>query len=176
MFNHKQTDICVIGAGPVGLVAAHALADRKADFVQLDTSPGPHIHSYAQQPSPLTTKNESRNGTTCSASITCYVATAPTPGSCSIRINLPLICQPAETPESQSFSNSIWRVWRFSFPDYFYTQSARRSLRRFDPVPAWRDRRLVHAGVVHPKWLRLRRGGSRHNQSARRVGRRPSSR
>lgn len=47
MFNHKQTDICVIGAGPVGLVAAHALADRKADFVQLDTSPGPHTHSYA---------------------------------------------------------------------------------------------------------------------------------
>ena len=47
MFNKKQTDICVIGAGPVGLVAAHALADRKADFVQLDTSPGPHIHSYA---------------------------------------------------------------------------------------------------------------------------------
>ena len=47
MFNKKQTDICVIGAGPVGLVAAHALADRKANFVQVDTSAGPHIHSYA---------------------------------------------------------------------------------------------------------------------------------
>lgn len=47
MFNKKQIDLCVIGAGPVGLVAAHALADRKANFVQLDTAAGPHIHSYA---------------------------------------------------------------------------------------------------------------------------------
>lgn len=47
MFNHKHTDICVIGAGPVGLVAAHALADAKVDFVQFDTAAGPHTHSYA---------------------------------------------------------------------------------------------------------------------------------
>lgn len=47
MFNKKHSDICVIGAGPVGLVAAHALADSKMDFVQFDAADGPHSHSYA---------------------------------------------------------------------------------------------------------------------------------
>lgn len=47
MFNKKHTDICVIGAGPVGLVAAHALADRNVDFVQFDKAGGCNNHSYA---------------------------------------------------------------------------------------------------------------------------------
>ena len=36
MFNHKKTDIVVLGAGPVGLIAAHALASRNIDYVLLD--------------------------------------------------------------------------------------------------------------------------------------------
>ncbi len=47
MFNKKQTDVCVIGAGPVGLVAAHALTDRQVDYLQIDSAVGPHTHSYA---------------------------------------------------------------------------------------------------------------------------------
>lgn len=47
MFNKKHTDVCVVGAGPVGLVAAHALADRKVDFIQFDSAAGCHTHSYA---------------------------------------------------------------------------------------------------------------------------------
>lgn len=53
MFNHKHTDICVVGAGPVGLLAAHALADLKVDFVQFDAAAGPHTHSYALALLPL---------------------------------------------------------------------------------------------------------------------------
>jgi 2-polyprenyl-6-methoxyphenol hydroxylase-like FAD-dependent oxidoreductase len=47
MFNKKHTDVCVLGAGPVGLVAAHALADREVDFMQFDAAAGSHAHSYA---------------------------------------------------------------------------------------------------------------------------------
>jgi 2-polyprenyl-6-methoxyphenol hydroxylase-like FAD-dependent oxidoreductase len=47
MFNKKHTDVCVIGAGPVGLVAAHALADSNVDFMQFDKVVGCHTHSYA---------------------------------------------------------------------------------------------------------------------------------
>jgi len=47
MFNHKKTDIAVLGAGPVGLIAAHALADRNIDYVLLDRGQRTNIHSYA---------------------------------------------------------------------------------------------------------------------------------
>lgn len=47
MFNKKHTDVCVIGAGPVGLVAAHALADSRIEFAQFDAAAGQHAHSYA---------------------------------------------------------------------------------------------------------------------------------
>ena len=47
MFNHKKTDIVVLGAGPVGLTAAHALADRKMDYVLLDREQHTNTHSYA---------------------------------------------------------------------------------------------------------------------------------
>ncbi|PXA04463.1 hypothetical protein DDZ13_08010 [Coraliomargarita sinensis] len=47
MFNKKHTDVCVIGAGPVGLVAAHALADQNIEFAQFDSADGCHTHSYA---------------------------------------------------------------------------------------------------------------------------------
>jgi NADPH-dependent dioxygenase len=47
MFNHKKTDIVVLGAGPVGLVAAHALANHKMDYVLLDREQRTNTHSYA---------------------------------------------------------------------------------------------------------------------------------
>jgi len=47
MFSKKHTDVCVIGAGPVGLVAAHALADSNVEFTQFDSAAGGHTHSYA---------------------------------------------------------------------------------------------------------------------------------
>ena len=47
MFNKKKADIVVLGAGPVGLTAAHALADRSMDFVLLDREQRPNMHSYA---------------------------------------------------------------------------------------------------------------------------------
>ena len=47
MFNHKQTDIVVLGAGPVGLTAAHALANKKMDYVLLDREQRTNTHSYA---------------------------------------------------------------------------------------------------------------------------------
>lgn len=47
MFNKKHTDVCVIGAGPVGLVAAHTLADSNVEFIQFDTAASCHTHSYA---------------------------------------------------------------------------------------------------------------------------------
>lgn len=47
MFNKKKTDIVVLGAGPVGLMAAHVLADRKMDFVLLDRGRRSNTHSYA---------------------------------------------------------------------------------------------------------------------------------
>ena len=47
MFNHKKTDIAVLGAGPVGLIAAHALADRNIDYVLFDREQRTNIHSYA---------------------------------------------------------------------------------------------------------------------------------
>ncbi|MDG1242611.1 MAG: NAD(P)/FAD-dependent oxidoreductase [Opitutae bacterium] len=47
MFNHKKTDIVVLGAGPVGLIAAHALASRNIDYVLLDRQQRTNIHSYA---------------------------------------------------------------------------------------------------------------------------------
>lgn len=47
MFNKKQTDIMVLGAGPVGLTAAHALADRDMNFVLIDREQRSNPHSYA---------------------------------------------------------------------------------------------------------------------------------
>ncbi|MDP4878532.1 MAG: FAD-dependent monooxygenase, partial [Opitutales bacterium] len=47
MFNHKSVDIAVLGAGPVGLTAAHTLADEGMDFVLLDREKRANIHSYA---------------------------------------------------------------------------------------------------------------------------------
>jgi NADPH-dependent dioxygenase len=47
MFNKKSVDIAVLGAGPVGLTAAHVLADRGMDFVLLEREPRCHSHSYA---------------------------------------------------------------------------------------------------------------------------------
>ncbi len=47
MFNHKKTNIVVLGAGPVGLIAAHALADRNMDYVLLDREQRTNTHSYA---------------------------------------------------------------------------------------------------------------------------------
>lgn len=47
MFNKKTVDIAVLGAGPVGLTAAHILADRGMDFVLLEREKRSHHHSYA---------------------------------------------------------------------------------------------------------------------------------
>ena len=47
MFNKKSVDIAVLGAGPVGLTAAHVLADRGMDFILLERAPHCHTHSYA---------------------------------------------------------------------------------------------------------------------------------
>lgn len=47
MFNHKHTDIVVLGAGPVGLTAAHALAKKQMDYVLLDREQRTNTHSYA---------------------------------------------------------------------------------------------------------------------------------
>jgi 2-polyprenyl-6-methoxyphenol hydroxylase-like FAD-dependent oxidoreductase len=47
MFNKKKSDIVVLGAGPVGLTAAHALHRRGADYVLLDRGRRTHTHSYA---------------------------------------------------------------------------------------------------------------------------------
>ena len=47
MFNHKKTDIVVLGAGPVGLTAAHALATHNIDYVLLDREKRTNTHSYA---------------------------------------------------------------------------------------------------------------------------------
>ena len=47
MFNHKRTDIVVLGAGPVGLTAAHALANQDMDYVLLDREQRTNTHSYA---------------------------------------------------------------------------------------------------------------------------------
>ena len=47
MFNKKRTDILVLGAGPVGLTAAHALTERGMDFVLLDREQRSNTHSYA---------------------------------------------------------------------------------------------------------------------------------
>lgn len=47
MFNKKQSDIIILGAGPVGLIAAHALSDRNIKYDLLDQAPRPHTHSYA---------------------------------------------------------------------------------------------------------------------------------
>ncbi len=47
MFNHKKSDIAVLGAGPVGLTAAHALTDRQMEYVLLDYAERTHTHSYA---------------------------------------------------------------------------------------------------------------------------------
>jgi NADPH-dependent dioxygenase len=47
MFNKKSVDIAVLGAGPVGLTAAHVLADRGMDFALLEREPRCHAHSYA---------------------------------------------------------------------------------------------------------------------------------
>jgi len=43
----KSVDLAILGAGPVGLTAAHVMADRGADFVLLDREFGCHSHSYA---------------------------------------------------------------------------------------------------------------------------------
>ncbi|MDQ8208374.1 FAD-dependent monooxygenase [Coraliomargarita sp. SDUM461003] len=47
MFNKKSVDIAVLGAGPVGLTAAHILADQGMDFTLLERAAGTHTHSYA---------------------------------------------------------------------------------------------------------------------------------
>lgn len=47
MFNKKTIDIAVLGAGPAGLTAAHALADKGVDFVLLDREQHTNTHSYA---------------------------------------------------------------------------------------------------------------------------------
>jgi 2-polyprenyl-6-methoxyphenol hydroxylase-like FAD-dependent oxidoreductase len=47
MFHHKQTDIIILGAGPVGLTAAHALANHRIDYVLLDREQRTNTHSYA---------------------------------------------------------------------------------------------------------------------------------
>ncbi|MGZ0706724.1 FAD-dependent oxidoreductase [Coraliomargarita sp. W4R53] len=47
MFNKKSVDIAVLGAGPVGLTAAHILADKGMDFVLLERAARTHNHSYA---------------------------------------------------------------------------------------------------------------------------------
>ncbi len=47
MFNHKKTDIVVLGAGAVGLTAAHALANRQMDYVLLDKEQPKNFYSYA---------------------------------------------------------------------------------------------------------------------------------
>ncbi len=47
MFNRKSVDIAILGAGPVGLTAAHLLHDRNVDFVIMDREPQSHTHSYA---------------------------------------------------------------------------------------------------------------------------------
>jgi NADPH-dependent dioxygenase len=43
----KSVDLAIFGAGPVGLTAAHILADRGMDFLLFDREPGCHSHSYA---------------------------------------------------------------------------------------------------------------------------------
>lgn len=47
MFNKKHSDVVVLGAGPVGLTAAHVLADCGVDFVLLDREKRTSTHSYA---------------------------------------------------------------------------------------------------------------------------------
>jgi 2-polyprenyl-6-methoxyphenol hydroxylase-like FAD-dependent oxidoreductase len=47
MFNHKKTDIVVLGAGPVGLTAAHSLTQHNMDYVLLDREKRTNTHSYA---------------------------------------------------------------------------------------------------------------------------------
>ena len=47
MFNHKKTDIIVLGAGPVGLTAAHAIANRNMDYVLFDREKHSNTNSYA---------------------------------------------------------------------------------------------------------------------------------
>lgn len=47
MFNHKKTNIVVLGAGPVGLTAANALAKKNIDYVLLDREQRSNTHSYA---------------------------------------------------------------------------------------------------------------------------------
>lgn len=47
MFSHKETDIVVLGAGPVGLMAAHALSHHDRDYILLDREQRTHVHSYA---------------------------------------------------------------------------------------------------------------------------------
>lgn len=47
MFNQRKTDIVVLGAGAVGLTAAHALTNRQMDYVLLDQEQPKDSHSYA---------------------------------------------------------------------------------------------------------------------------------
>lgn len=47
MYTTKQTDLLILGAGPVGLTAAHALSERNLDYVLLESAPRAHTHSYA---------------------------------------------------------------------------------------------------------------------------------
>jgi 2-polyprenyl-6-methoxyphenol hydroxylase-like FAD-dependent oxidoreductase len=54
MFNKKSVDIAVLGAGPAGLIAAHTLADKHADFVLLDREKRSNTHSYGLALHPLT--------------------------------------------------------------------------------------------------------------------------
>ena len=46
MFNNRKTDIAVLGAGPVGLVAAHALTNHHVDYVLFDQKQPKNPHSY----------------------------------------------------------------------------------------------------------------------------------
>jgi NADPH-dependent dioxygenase len=54
MFNKKSVDIAVLGAGPAGLIAAHTLADKHAEFILLDREKRNNTHSYALALHPLT--------------------------------------------------------------------------------------------------------------------------
>ncbi|MFT4900817.1 MAG: NADPH-dependent dioxygenase [Lentimonas sp.] len=47
MLNIEKNDITILGAGPVGLIAAHALSDRGIEYALLESSPKSHSHSYA---------------------------------------------------------------------------------------------------------------------------------
>ena len=62
MFNTKNSDIVILGAGPVGLTTAHALSDRNIDYSILEKAPRSHTHSYALSLHPETMELMDRMG------------------------------------------------------------------------------------------------------------------